>query len=198
LANFGERIAYWYLRLQGFLLVEDFVLHAGAQIDRTADADLLAVRHMYSEEEISGQILSPDKCLQTQLAAHQRNVGLVVQVKTGTESRAGRAFEHSRLVYALRFLGIAPPDHAHTLAAALADKPLVEWAPDWTIAKLLIAESPANDEFALTVPLDDALAFIRDRLALHRVRKAADRLSFHDELMQFLAWSASNSDIRGR
>jgi hypothetical protein len=192
LANFGERIAYWYLRLQGFLLVEDFVLHSGSQIDRTADADLLAVRHMYWEEKIDGKALLPDTGLETQLAARKKNVGLIVQVKTGTESRAGRAFECERLVYALRFLGIAPPEQVSELATALSNKASVEWKPDWEIAKLLIAEDP-NDDRALTVPLNDALNFVCARLAEHRDRKSADRLSFHDELMQFLAWSASKS-----
>ena len=197
MANFGERIAYWYLRLQGFLLVEDFVLHSGGQVDRTADADLLAVRHMYSEEEIAGQVLRPDTCLGKQLAAMKRNIGLIVQVKTGTESSAGRAFEHERLIYALRFLGVAPRGQVNALATTLGEKLSVECEPNWTIAKLLIAEAPTDDG-ALRVPLNEALAFIRGRLALHGDRKSADRLSFHDELMQFLAWSASNSDGRGR
>jgi hypothetical protein len=195
-ANFGERIAYWYLRLQGFLLVEDLVLHRGGPIDCTADTDLLAVRHKYSEEELSGQVLQRHDDLEARLAAPGRNIALVVQVKTGTEGSAGRAFELERLVHAIRFLGVAHRDEVDALATSLGEKRSVECATDWTIAKLLIAEAPRNGG-SLNVPLQVALAFIRARLASHRDRKSADRLLFHDELMQFLAWSPSNADVRG-
>lgn len=44
--NYGERLVYWYLRLQGFCPVENFVLHRRTIDDKdihSADADLLAI-----------------------------------------------------------------------------------------------------------------------------------------------------------
>jgi hypothetical protein len=191
--NFGERIAYWYLRLQGFLLAEDFVLHRGGQIKRTADHDLLALRLKHSQEEINEQILPRDDGLEKQLGTMGRNVALIVQVKTGADNDAGTAWRQERLLYAIRFLGAVAPDEANDLAVKLADRPLVECATDWTVAKLLVAEVPTN-EGSLSVTLQHALRFIQARLGSHPMQKAADRLLFPGELMQFLAWSASNID----
>ena len=192
MTNFGERVAYWYLRLQGFLPVQDFVLHGDGSIDRTADADLVAVRLTHSKEEINGESLKPDSALEKQLAATGRNVALIVQVKTGGETGAGRAFESGRLEYAIRFLGFAPPGQVGELARGLADKPSVEFAFDWKIAKLFVADNPQCAD-ALNVSLQDALGFIRDRLASYRDTKSRDRIFFPDELMQFLAWSAGKA-----
>ena len=44
--NYGETLAYWYLRLNGFFLLRNFVLHplheSEANDRYTADSDLLA------------------------------------------------------------------------------------------------------------------------------------------------------------
>ena len=39
-----EKVAYWYLRLNGFLQIENFVVHPSGRGGQRADADLLAVR----------------------------------------------------------------------------------------------------------------------------------------------------------
>jgi hypothetical protein len=187
--NFGETIAYRYLRLQGFLLADDFVLHSGDRIGRTAGHDLLALRLKHSQEKVDGQMLQADGALETQLAAIGRNVTLIVQVKTGHETAPGRAFERARLEYAIGFLGVVPPDLVNGLAGKLAEKPSVEFSTDWTIAKLWVAEEPTNSG-ALSVTLQAALKFICARLASHTERKYADRLMFPDDLMQFFAWQA--------
>lgn len=39
-----ERLAYWYLRLNGFLLLENFIIHPDRGNEQRTDADLLGVR----------------------------------------------------------------------------------------------------------------------------------------------------------
>jgi hypothetical protein len=39
-----ERVAYWYFRLNGFLQIENFVIHPGGRGSQRTDADLLGVR----------------------------------------------------------------------------------------------------------------------------------------------------------
>jgi hypothetical protein len=39
-----ERLAYWYLRLNGFLLLEDYVIHPDRGAEQRTDADLLGIR----------------------------------------------------------------------------------------------------------------------------------------------------------
>lgn len=45
-----ERLAYWYLRLNGFLLLENFVLHPDRGTQQRTDADLLGVRFKHRRE----------------------------------------------------------------------------------------------------------------------------------------------------
>jgi len=45
-----ERLAYWYLRLNGFLLLENFVIHPDQGNDQRTDADLLGVRFAHRAE----------------------------------------------------------------------------------------------------------------------------------------------------
>lgn len=49
-ANNVEKLAYWYLRLNGYFTVENFSIHPDTNNDRGTDADLLAVRFPYSTE----------------------------------------------------------------------------------------------------------------------------------------------------
>jgi len=45
-----ERVAYWYFRLNGFLQIENFVVHPGRKGGQRTDADILAVRFPYRAE----------------------------------------------------------------------------------------------------------------------------------------------------
>ena len=45
-----ERVAYWYLRLNGFLQIENFVVHPERRGSQRTDADLLGVRFRHRAE----------------------------------------------------------------------------------------------------------------------------------------------------
>ena len=45
-----ERVAYWYFRLNGFLLMENFILHPRSKGSQRTDADLLGVRFPHRAE----------------------------------------------------------------------------------------------------------------------------------------------------
>jgi hypothetical protein len=51
--NYGEELAYWYLRLNGFFTINNLVLHHNSE-GRTSDADILAERFPYVHEEVGG------------------------------------------------------------------------------------------------------------------------------------------------
>ena len=38
--NYGEELAYWYLRLNGFFLIENFVIH-NQEHENGSDVDML-------------------------------------------------------------------------------------------------------------------------------------------------------------
>lgn len=47
-----EKVAYWYFRLNGFLQIENFVVHPPGRGGQRTDADLLAVRFPYRAERL--------------------------------------------------------------------------------------------------------------------------------------------------
>lgn len=47
-----ERVAYWYLRLNGFFQIENFVVHPERRGGQRTDADLLAVRFPHRAERL--------------------------------------------------------------------------------------------------------------------------------------------------
>lgn len=87
--NFSEQLAYWYLRLNGFFPLSNFVLHHDAK-HRTSDADLLAVRFPYVSEDVGGQARDWDPRFMADwgIDLAGRTVGLIVEVKSGGWDRA--------------------------------------------------------------------------------------------------------------
>ena len=81
--NFAEEIAYWYLRLNGFLPLTNFVLHGQPGHRRTSDADLIAVRFPHVSEEIGGQPDDWDERFERWGVDLGKTIGLVVEVKSG-------------------------------------------------------------------------------------------------------------------
>jgi hypothetical protein len=50
-----ERVAYWYLRLNGFLQIENFVVHPARHGSQRTDAGLLGVRFRHRSEFLYDQ-----------------------------------------------------------------------------------------------------------------------------------------------
>lgn len=48
----AERLAYWYLRLNGFLTIENFIVHDEEGGQQRTDADVIAVRFPYRREAL--------------------------------------------------------------------------------------------------------------------------------------------------
>ena len=47
-----EKVAYWYFRLNGFLQIENFIVHPERRGSQRTDADLLAVRFPHRAERL--------------------------------------------------------------------------------------------------------------------------------------------------
>jgi hypothetical protein len=60
MGNTFEQLAYWYLRLNGYFTVQNFVLHPEKDGSQRTEADLLAVRFPYHSEEINGTPMKND------------------------------------------------------------------------------------------------------------------------------------------
>jgi len=189
LVNFGETLAYWYLRLNGFMPMRNFVLHrANIKAPQSADTDLLAVRFPYVYEEIGGKAADWDHEAFAQWHLNlERAIILLVEVKTGGIAAEARWWRVPRICAAIRRLGIVDGAAAERIAAELEHTSVLE-IEAWVLAKLLVTNEPFPSETWLNLTLAEADAFIINRIRRYKDEKDADRLRFPDELMQYLAW----------
>lgn len=190
--NFAEQLAYWYLRLNGFFPISNFVLHQGADGRRTGDADIVAVRFPHVHEEIGGNAHDWDMRFgdEWEIDLSSGIVGLVVEVKSGqldvaTLTDARRTEMISRCI---RRMGIFPPRRWRSVSTALSTAS-IHRSGNVTTAKLLISRDPiAATTPWLSIGLADVETFICNRMRRYDHRKASDRFFFPGELIQYLAW----------
>lgn len=104
--NYGETNAYWYLRLNGFFLIENFVVHRTAEITHSSDIDLLGLRLPYVFEEVGGQNNDWDEELLAELNP-ELMTGIICEVKTGSFNEDD-LFRKKYLHYCLDRFGFMP------------------------------------------------------------------------------------------
>jgi hypothetical protein len=193
--NFGEELAYWYLRLNGFFPLPNFALHRYDKEHKLyADADLLAVRWPHVYEEIGGQDCDWDSERFDTWGLNLRNgvTGLIVEVKTGEYSSKdiATAFHKDRLLYAVRRLGFWNEEGAKTAVEALSSSSTYS-ASNMTVGKLLIAVTPSDGAPPVayrSLDLSDVEKFIIERMQKYKDPKWASRFFFPSDLMQYLIW----------
>jgi hypothetical protein len=110
-------------------------------------------------------------------------------VKTGRINPDRRWWRRERLQAAVLRLGILDRRDVPAITGGLEQLPAVQ-VGSWVIAKLLVTDQPLEDDSWLNLALDDADAFIIDRVVTYKGDKRADRLRFPDDLMQYLAWKS--------
>jgi hypothetical protein len=190
--NFGETLSYWYLRLNGFFPLSDFVLHRAGIDDRpSADTDLLAIRFPYVFEVIGGQKHDWDsKRFERWGLSLNEPLALIVEVKTGVRIQPPKAWRPERLRAGLNRFGIFEQAQVGELSNLLRNSSGFK-SNSWVVAKLLVTSSPTPNDRWHNLTLGEAEDFIRRRVATYRDEKHADRMFFPNELMQYLAWKGS-------
>lgn len=198
--NYGETLVYWYLRLNGFFPLVDFVLHRHEEtITHSADCDVLAVRHPHTYEVIGGR--EPDwdlKLSDLGINLRDRVVGIIVEVKTGqdtAESRENvkRSFSNERTQYAVQRLGFWPQTDTADVVDALNTE--VSYQDNtFQVFKLLVADKmpPVEQpEKWKQLSLKQIETFIVERFKKYQDQKHPDRLRFPSDLMQYMIWKSS-------
>ena len=195
--NFGETLAYWYLRLNGFFPLSNFVVHRGEKGERSgADVDFIAIRFPHVFEEIGGREEDWDRDVFEQWAIPITEVivGLIVEVKTGRFNRADLlvSFSDDRIRYALSRMGFKRHQELDELVSKLAAAPLVGCGdPQGVLAKVLIsARNPTGNDLPpfFRLPLDHVTRFIENRMDKYIDRKSGERIYFPSDLIQYVIW----------
>lgn len=181
--NHGEAAAVWYLRLNGFFPLSNYVVHGSSKVRNTAECDVLAVRPPFVYEEIGGTGGDWDPFL-TKHVDLTRTVGLICEVKSGDYTPA-TLFRADVVEYAVGRLGLAPQEAVHQIAQGLQDHSLCVLKDGTTIGKLLIARDQRGGAY-LFLGLRDVEQFLRNRVRKFAKVKYRDRVHFGATLFQSL------------
>ena len=92
--------------MNGFFLLENFVIHRTEEIKYSSDIDLLAVRLSFVYEEVGGQLDDWDEKLLNNLDA-SKIIGILCEVKTG-KYKEKKLFKRQYIEYALNRFGVIP------------------------------------------------------------------------------------------
>lgn len=173
--NSSEDKSYWYLRLNGFFLIDNFVIHKSQDVKYSSDADLLAIRTPFVYEEIGGK----PKDWDTELFKHfdpNALIAIICQVKGG---RIGtkELFREPYLTYCINRFGLTA--NVEDIAAQLNENPIISFTNELgqhcQIAKLLITrDKPQRDINYLWLYLDYVYGFIENRIAKYPKEKYRD------------------------
>ena len=204
MANYAEQLAYWYLRLNGFFLVSNYVYHQIQEEEDAraynADADLLAIRPPHYYEEIPHRErdergtwhylhapLDSDNWLHE---FDHRWLGVIVEVKGSDQTQlrqVRRAFTRGRLRVSLNRLGLIPvvEDASHVLVATHR----IDYSES-SILKIVFSQRGFDGPW-MNILLDAADEFIIDRMtsAKNYLAKTGSRYFFPSELIQYMIWS---------
>lgn len=184
--NYGEEYGFWYLRLNGFFPISNFVIHRSTRIKYTSDCDLLAVRPPFVYEDIGGRSEDWDQEL-TRLLDFNRTIGVICEVKTG-RYKANSIFNKENVKYSISRLGFVSQDNLDELASKFENKPIINVGDNYQLIKLLIAEkgtreanNQANYHFKSMGTIVD---FLKQRVSQYPKEKYASRMYFGSILFQ--------------
>lgn len=197
--NFGETIAYWYFRLNGFFPLMNFVVHRHDDVHEDREIDLLAVRFPHVTEAVGGQEVDwdNDRFNDWQLGHREKTVCVIGEIKTGGYhgDQIAKSFNAEKLNDALQRFGLLLPSPLPETVAKLSIAPSISEGGT-TFAKVLMADSRHRRKRNVELPpchqieLEDAVDFIEKRFDKYFDRKNAARVYFQNDIIQFLAWKA--------
>lgn len=166
--NAYEEIVYWYLRLNNFFLIENFVLH----VEHGGDHDLLALRPVGAVEKIGDKELRTEEgvfqeCLKNEGQKEKVfALGLVVQVKGRKRGKVNvkRVFSKASLKPALLRFGVGKED-VEGAAEKLSEEKSYTSPAGLTVCTLLAKRRDVDTEgkAAINLDLEDVLEFLRRR-----------------------------------
>ena len=179
--NYGETFAYWYLRLNGFFPLTNFVIHKSEGVEYSSDCDVLAIRPPFVYEEFGGQHEDWDNWFLEHIDAG-KTLGVICEVKTGNFEK-DKLFRAEYVSYAAKRLGIT---NAQEDIARIANGKAIEDVGDkYRVIKLFISNKAEEGDF-IYLSLESIVQFLLDRIEKYPIEKYRDRMFFSSILFQGL------------
>jgi len=173
--NYAEDAVEWYLRLNGFFLLSNYVLHPeNGTEERQGDVDILAVRPPFVDERVGGR-RDHDETLLKQ-ANDDSWIGVICEVTTALQVKK-EFFRKDYLRAAVARLGLVDPSFVDAVVNdLLADKKHQRGNVGYI--KLVVTSIPIGDGPFLHRPLDDIEDFLEQRAITYFDEKNSDRVYF--------------------
>lgn len=172
-SNSAETLAKWYLRFNGYFIVDNFIVHAGddpsrisrEKIGNHTETDILAIRHKFSKEITGNLHIENDPNIINQ--SDSKIDFLIAEVKTGNQDKPNKVWTEKRISvieYILRFAGFIETEETLTsVANNLASNGFFDdQNQNFSIRLVLISEIPPSKHWKhiKNILFDDIISFL--------------------------------------
>lgn len=193
----GEIFAKWYLRFNGYFIIDNYIVHAGEDSSRISngmignhtEVDILGLRHKFSKE-ISGPVeIQNDENL---INTVPKIDFVIVEVKTGNENKPNSVWRQKKQAsaeYVLRFAGFIEKENERCVVAnsLVTNGRYDEDNGNYSVRLIVISENPLNTNWkhVTNILFSQIIDFIVDvrgecwfneLLGTHSYHKQWDRL----------------------
>lgn len=180
--NYGEEYALWYLRLNGFFPISNFVIHKSGEISHSSDCDVLAIRTPNVFEEIGGQRDDWDDWLRDRFDLN-KTIGVICEVKTGQYEK-DKLFRKDNVRYCIGRLGFVPEQVIGGFLDQFDGRRVIDLNDQYQIGKVLIANEGSETDWYSYLDLSSVISFLDRRIEKYPEDKYRDRMFFSSILFQ--------------
>jgi len=180
--NYGEEYAFWYLRLNGFFPISNFVIHKSDEISHSSDCDVLAIRTPNVFEEIGGQKDDWDDWLRDRFDLN-KTIGVICEVKTGKYEK-DKIFRKNNVQYCIGRLGFVPQQFIKDFLDRFDELKVIDLNDQYQIGKVLIANDGSETDRYSYLDLGSVISFLVRRVEKYPEKKYRDRMFFSSILFQ--------------
>lgn len=171
-----EKLAYWYFRLNGFLTIEDFVVHPDWKSEQRTDIDIIAARFPY-RKELPENPMEDD----ARIMLHPCRIRIVLaEVKTGLCGLNDSLTERDKSNIPRVLSAIGPFEDKEVVDDVSNELYNHWWFEDENfVVSLCCLGRTENDGFRAKFPQmpqliwDDVLSFIHKRFRLYEEQKCS-------------------------
>lgn len=194
--NYAEELAYWYFRLNGFFILENYVLEKkNDEFGNTYETDIIAVRFPYVYEDVGGYKDDWHDKLKELIPNFDKNIlGVICEVKSGEGNyHTRKLFRKEKLEKCLSRLGFFEyKSEEFSVALNELEKGSVYSNEMYTIVKILISLQNNNcKQDVKNISLFEVDNFICSKIKKYE-EKYSDRGFFMSNLIQYLTWVKHN------
>jgi hypothetical protein len=185
--NYAEELAYWYLRFNGFFIINNHVAHGGdrranellnaRQAGAHSDSDLLAIKTPYVREDVG---INEHRCETiTRLIADDLFAGVICEIKSGEDD----TITNANLPVQIKRIGLF--EYTDDIKRRLEQESTFH-NDRKGIIKILIKNNGTLVDSWNVITIQYVTDFIRERFRRLRDRKLGGWDKFDSSLMQFL------------